>query len=978
MRIVKIPPPPPERAPSAPPIAVAASPLIGLAHLASRSRAALFAAGLPLVAAAALLAGGAASTLAVEALLVLCTAGFGAIAFFALRRERAAVAESAALRRRWETFARHASDWYWETDAGRRITHVSPNAETAFGAATRSLIGRSIEDLVDPAMRESAAWRQQAADIAARRPFRDIAYRFGCANGQLRHFLASGDPRFAADGSFVGYCGTGRDVTALRRAESSLADAIEAMPGGFMLWDPDDRLVVHNSALGRVDPLALEVAQRGLSFAAFMHARVARGGIPDAAGREDAFVRERIAWHEGTAPEPCIVELAGDRWLQLVRSRTRDGFVVEIISDVTELKRREAGHARAEARLVDAIEALRDGFTLWDADDRLVLWNTAAQRNDTENYGPLHCGMRYADMMRERIRAGRILDANGREEQYLAERIAARRAAAPAPVLQRRSGGQWVRLAFHRTREGGLVTIRSDVTELKQREAQLKRAESRLVDAIEALGDGFILWDADDRMVVANSAVARVDPGATEILVPGMSFEDFLRERVGRGMIPEAAGREETLVHERLAWHRAATGEPLIQQLADGRWLRVTQHRTCDGGIVSIRSDITPAKEHEAALKRAESRLTDAIEALSDGFALWDADNRLVLWNSAVERGEQGSPVRLRRGARYEDLMRERIAAGWIVDAIGREEAYLSARLARRAAGVSEPLLQQLASGRWVRVSEHHTRDGSTVVVRTDVTELKERELDLIRARDEAEAANRAKSQFLATMSHELRTPLNAIIGFSDMLRNEVLGPLGSPRYAGYAADINASGQHLLALITDILDMSRIEAGRFELELEPIALAPLLEESLRMVRGRAEEQGIRLGVSVAPGLATLAADRRALKQILLNLLSNAIKFTRDGSVAVEAGPADDGGVMIAVIDSGAGIDPERLERIFEPFQRIDAKVARVSQGAGLGLSICKRLADLQGMTLAVASTLGVGTTVTLTVPRAARLAPVGP
>jgi PAS domain S-box-containing protein len=946
----------------------------GAAFSAALACGAILAAGVPL-GAAAMLFGRAAPSLTIDALLALCAVGFGAIALLALRRERAAVAQSAALRQRWEIFARHASDWYWETDAARRITHVSPNVETALGAAATSLIGRSIEDLIDPAMRESAGWRQQAADVAARRPFRDVAYRFGCANGELRHFLASGDPRFAPDGSFLGYCGTGRDVTALRRAESSLADAIEAMPGGFMLWDSDDRLVVHNSALGRVDPAAYEIAHRGLPFAEFLRARVARGGIPEAVGREGEFLRARIAWHCGSAPEPYVLELAGDRWLQLVRSRTRGGFVVEIISDVTELKRREAAHARAESRLVDAIEALRDGFTLWDADDRLVLWNTAAQRSDAEVYGPLYRGMHYADMMRERITSGRILDAAGREGHYLAERVAARRAAVPMPVLQQLSSGQWLRISYHRTREGGLVAIRSDVTELKQREVQLKRAESRLVDAIEALGDGFILWDADDRMVVCNSAVARVDPGAGEILVPGICFEDFLRQRIARGMVPAAAGREEALVRERLAWHRAATGEPLIQQLADGRWLRVAQHRTGDGGIVSIRSDITPVKEHEAALKRAESRLIDAIEALTDDFALWDADNRLVLWNSAVARSERDSPVPMRRGARYEDMMRERITAGWIVDAHGREESYLAERLARRQAADGEQRLLQLASGRWMRVSEHRTRDGGTVVIRADVTELKERELDLTRARDEAEAANRAKSQFLATMSHELRTPLNAIIGFSDMLRSEVFGPLGSARYAGYAADIHASGQHLLALITDILDMSRIEAGRFELTLEPIALAPLLEESLRMVRGRAEEQSTRLAVAVAPGLATLTADRRALKQIVLNLLSNAVKFTRDGSVAVEARPAADGGVAIAVIDSGAGIDPERLERIFDPFQRVDAKVARVSQGAGLGLSICKRLADLQGMTLAVASTLGVGTTVTLTVPPAARIAP---
>jgi signal transduction histidine kinase len=253
------------------------------------------------------------------------------------------------------------------------------------------------------------------------------------------------------------------------------------------------------------------------------------------------------------------------------------------------------------------------------------------------------------------------------------------------------------------------------------------------------------------------------------------------------------------------------------------------------------------------------------------------------------------------------------------------------------------------------------------------------RNAELIHATAAAEQASRAKSEFLANMSHELRTPLNAIIGFSDIMHREQLGSLGQPRYREYAEDINNCGQHLLDIINDILDMAKIEADRFEMQDERIALPILLESCLRLMRDRAESGGVTLESRLAPDLPLLRADNRALKQILLNVLSNAVKFTgRGGHVTLSARlDRDHHQLVVAVSDTGCGISAADLERIFQPFIQADGSISRRHEGTGLGLAIVKALSDRQDITVDVASELGKGTSVTLRFARERLLDPLG-
>jgi cell cycle sensor histidine kinase DivJ len=254
------------------------------------------------------------------------------------------------------------------------------------------------------------------------------------------------------------------------------------------------------------------------------------------------------------------------------------------------------------------------------------------------------------------------------------------------------------------------------------------------------------------------------------------------------------------------------------------------------------------------------------------------------------------------------------------------------------------------------------------VAVTRDISERKAQEAELLKARDEAESASRAKTQFLASMSHELRTPLNAVIGFSEILNRELFGALGEVRYRDYARLIHESGEHLLNVVNDILDMSKIEAGKFKIVKEPFDVASLINSCCDIMQHTAEQKALSLKVDVEPGIPELPADKRACKQMLLNVIANAIKFTEPGGWVQVSARVEDGNVVLSVSDNGIGIADDDLPRLGNPFVQASSSYDRSHEGAGLGLSVVKGLARLHGGTLELTSTLGKGTTANITLP----------
>jgi two-component system, cell cycle sensor histidine kinase PleC len=431
---------------------------------------------------------------------------------------------------------------------------------------------------------------------------------------------------------------------------------------------------------------------------------------------------------------------------------------------------------------------------------------------------------------------------------------------------------------------------------------------------------------------------------------------------------------------------------------AQGRWLwlRVRCELTRQDGevgphLIGIAVDITEQKNLVERTVAADLRLRDAIETIPEAFVLWDAENRLVLCNSNFQELHQLPDAAVAAGTSYETIV-----------ATGRKPL-----IRTTVAHDSEPrgartFEAQLEDGRWMHISERRTKDGGYVSVGTDITKIKQHEQKLIEGekrqrativdlrksqqalerqtaeladlaekyaeeKTRAEEANQAKSKFLANMSHELRTPLNAIIGFSEIMESGMFGPLGAEKYIEYSRDIRESGEYLLDVINDILDMSKIEAGGIRLSPEMVELDSVLADCIRVVSTRAGEKRLAVKADVEPGIQ-LKADRRALKQIALNLLSNAVKFTPDGGAVTVQGRLRAGTVIIGIQDNGIGIARQALQKLGRPFEQVESQLTKRHQGSGLGLAIAKSLIELHGGAMRIRSRLGRGTLVLVRLP----------
>jgi len=383
-----------------------------------------------------------------------------------------------------------------------------------------------------------------------------------------------------------------------------------------------------------------------------------------------------------------------------------------------------------------------------------------------------------------------------------------------------------------------------------------------------------------------------------------------------------------------------------------------------------LKAEIAERERGEAELiqaRRADARLLNAIAVLEAGIALFDEADQLVVANPTYRQIHEIIADILVPGVSFETILRENVRRRRFDLGAEEAETYIARRLEqhRNPGPVME---RRLNDGRWEQVREQRLSDGGLLLVILDVTKEKAREAALTKAKSLAEKANRAKTDFLSTMSHELRTPLNAIIGFSDLMVNGVFGPIGSPKYLEYAEDVHRSGHLLLDLINEILDLSKIEAGRYELYPEDVSVVSLIEDCVSVLSVIAQQREVELTFT-ADDLLLVRVDERALKQAMLNLLSNAVKFTpAGGRVRLEATAGSDGMIAIVVSDTGIGIAADDLGRVFEPFRRGEAPASRAHGGTGLGLTITKRLVELSQGRLALESQVGLGTTVTVWLP----------
>jgi PAS domain S-box-containing protein len=519
---------------------------------------------------------------------------------------------------------------------------------------------------------------------------------------------------------------------------------------------------------------------------------------------------------------------------------------------------------------------------------------------------------------------------------------------------------------------GGVVIKARDVTERVKAEEARETSDHRLRQAQKSarmavwelhLPSGRMSWHLESGTLFGLAAGER--ELATGQFLDHVHPDD--RDALTAVLARAVETRAESLTHE---FRLRAIGDGYLHVRALGGC--IMDENGAPLFLAGVAQDVTEYSVALETLRQSEARLTEAQRMAK--FGHWELDLRTfeLLWTD--ELYDIFGLDKVSAGPTYDALM----AAIHPDDRHILDNAYNQSLADRLPYVITHRLRMADGAIKWVeeRCVTEFDAGGNPLVSRgttQDITERKLTELAVISARDEAVVANRAKSEFLANMSHELRTPLNAILGFSEMMEQEVFGPIGVPKYREYIGDILKSGRHLLDVLSDIMDVSRVEVGKIDFEPEEMSVRQLADACKVIVGGRIREKRQRFSVAIRKGARTVHADPRLARQVLLNLLSNALKFTPEGGrIELTARRTRAGEIALSVADTGIGIAPRDIARVVEPFVRVESALARAYEGTGLGLALTKSFMELHGGRLEVESRLGKGTTVTVYFPAPAQ------
>ena len=790
-------------------------------------------------------------------------------------------------------------------------------------------------------------------------------------------------------------------------AAGLLQSGLDLLADGFGVFDRELVLAACNERFRELGGYSDALCRPGVALETLLRESAGEGSPEPGASAQR--IAARVGECARSGPYQFERDLPDGGVLSIRYEPIPGGGLLATCRDVTEARQAERAlrmekerHAQLEAELLHsadreelALEVIGQGVYDWDIASNTIYYSSGFQKV---------LGLRKEQLQTTEDWLRRIhpddlpgfLDAHAEHFKGLTERFERE-----YRYIDNDGATCWVRhhAVARRDEEGRayrMVGWADDITQEKRLADQLKQTREQLSDAIETVSEGFALFDAEDRLVLCNRTFRNyhldaVGEGVAALVVPGVPFAELLRAAFEAGMFPDVPVGFDAYLEERLG-RRESPGAPIELRLSNGSWLLCDERRTRDGGVVSVYSDITEVKRRESELAKlvdelavardeaqgASLQLAEALEVISEGFVVFDSEDHLVLCNSNFRRcfaeavGQEVARM-IVPGAKRETILKAAHERGMFPDTHDAPEEFL--------AWWRDNLLNSVeirfSDGRIFNIEERLSHEAGIVGVFKDITEVKEREAELAQmvdhltvARDQAMVATRTKSQFVANMSHELRTPLNTVIGITEMLQEDARDD-GKDDFIEPLERVRRAGKHLLRLIDDVLDLSKVEANRVEFHNEDVDVAGLVRELVDITQPLAEANRNRLTVRCPQDPGSMRTDITRIRQILVNLLSNACKFTDGGEIVLAVDRRTVGGedrICFEVTDSGIGMTPEQQAKLFEMFAQVDASATRKYGGTGLGLAISRKLSRMMGGDIELTSEPGVGSTFTVTLP----------
>ena len=614
--------------------------------------------------------------------------------------------------------------------------------------------------------------------------------------------------------------------------------------------------------------------------------------------------------------------------------------------------------------LIGAVEMLDEGFILFDKNQKLVTANKQVHNFYKDIEIDLTPGADRKDVfvsMSQNISGEPI---QSQIDEYILALENGADASNPSVCL-RLANGRQLQVKQHHTHDMGTIALIRDITVQNKKQIELERQSSLLTSIFENITIGISVYDSSHRILSWNNKYIEIMDIDPESIFAGIHMQQLLEHNfesyIDVGDSPEEFAK--TIIKLFQDRHKVK----LIRRTKSGKFVEVFRTALPNGGFVFTFTDITVTKSAQLMLQESEDRYhkmvelsPDAIFVQKDGFIIYANLAAVKLLDAKDRHSLVGTPSHKFFPTADHDSLKAHL---------GRSD--------HMAVGQNVPskITQTIGlNGKRVDVEVEATallygdRPVMQLIARNISAQTKAQALLKV-AKEEAEYAAQLKGTFLANMSHELRTPLNAVIGFSEIIKNEIFGKVGSNKYLEYAEDIHTSGLHLLDLINSILDLSKIEAGTQELIEENVNIDNLIDNCLRITSPQKESAGVSITVALSSNIPNILGDSRMLKQVLINLISNAVKFTpKGGKISLSSGHSPDGSFYLIVRDTGIGIKEDDISKALTPFVQIDSELSRKYHGTGLGLSLSKNLMELHGGDLTLESTFGEGTAVTITIP----------